>query len=178
MIEITPDGLAPLVQKAAEIRGVGMVEAPVGILAPDEIAEAVAVVQKPRLKDLLVKPCAVEAERHRQLNIANQRGLGGRGVNSVGVEALVEDEPLEDRFFVDEKFFAVEPHAPQPEVTFHFIAAEGQSDAVKPPFSDLPEVFFGQRYLYCQGSAVRFSEAAADGFSVVSNLGAKPAETA
>ena len=75
--------------------------APVGELAPHQVAQPVGVVQEALLEHLLVQAGAVEAGRQAELDVAPQRLVGGRGQDAVGIEALVEHQPLEDDLAVD-----------------------------------------------------------------------------
>ena len=73
----------------------GVIQAPVGILAPHQVAQPVAVVEETGLKDLLVEPGAIEARGKGQLDVLHQVLFRGGGVNALGIEALVQHKPLE-----------------------------------------------------------------------------------
>jgi|GEM_PF-4948538 len=74
---------------------------PVCILFSDDISQTVTVVKKPRLEHLLMKSRAVEPESHERLDISYKRFLVGRSVYLVGIESLVQHQPLKDGFSVD-----------------------------------------------------------------------------
>ena len=75
--------------------------APVAELAPDKVAQSVGMVQEPLLENFLMQACTVEADSLAPLNVGDQGGVGGRGHHAVGIVALVQHEPLEDRLAVD-----------------------------------------------------------------------------
>ena len=72
------------------------VAAPIGELAPHQVAQPIGVIEEALLEHLLMQPRAVEAGGHAQLDVAAQRLVGRRGQDAVGVIALIEHEPLED----------------------------------------------------------------------------------
>ncbi len=76
-------------------------------------------VQEALLEDLLVEPGPVEAGFHGELDVAYQGLVGGRGHQPVGVPALVEDEPLEDRAPVEGHGLAPQADGAQPGVALH-----------------------------------------------------------
>ena len=75
--------------------------APIAKFAPDDITQAVGMIQEAFFKDLLMQARAVEARRHAQLNIFYQRGVAGRGHDAIGIIALIQHQPLEDRGPID-----------------------------------------------------------------------------
>lgn len=121
-----------------------MVKTPVGELAPDNVAQPVAVVQKPLLEDLFVKPGAVKAHGKGTLNIGDQRFVGGGSVHPIGIEALVQHKPLEHRFAVDIELVAVNAHAAQAKVAVHRIVAVGKLQIVQSALANLPQMGFGK----------------------------------
>ena len=78
-----------------------MVKPPVCILSPDDVSKTVAVIKKSRLEHLLMKPRAVEAKSYGKLDISYKCFLIGCGVYSVGIESLIQHQPLKDRFSID-----------------------------------------------------------------------------
>ena len=80
MVEVPLDDGQPLRQHLSQRLRMPDVQAPARILAPDEIPQAVGPVEEARLENLLVEPGAVEPHRQRQLDVAPQRLLVGRGV--------------------------------------------------------------------------------------------------
>ena len=75
--------------------------APVGELAPYQVAQPVGVVQEALLEHLLVQPRAVEAGGHAELDVVDQRLVARRGQDAVGVVALVEHQALEHGLAVE-----------------------------------------------------------------------------
>ena len=65
-------------------RRVVAIDAPIAELTPHQVAQAVAVIEEPLFEDLLVQASRVEARRHRQFDIGDQRLLGRRGQDAVG----------------------------------------------------------------------------------------------
>ena len=108
MIAVAADNSAPLVHKTAHRFLLRDIHPPTGELAPEQIAQLVRPVEGARLEDLLVEPRPVEPRGHRKLDVAAERLVTGRGVDAIGVEALVKDESLEDRPVVDEKAIALD----------------------------------------------------------------------
>ncbi len=69
--------------------------APIRELAPDQVAQAVGMVQEALLEHFLVQPGAVETGFQAELDIVDQRLLAGGGQDAVGVKSLVEHQSLE-----------------------------------------------------------------------------------
>jgi hypothetical protein len=83
---------------------------PIGELSPDEIAKVVGVVKETLLEDFLMKAGAIEAGGEADLDVALE-GVIGRGCeDAIRVEALVEDEALEDGLAVEQDSFPVDGH--------------------------------------------------------------------
>ena len=78
-----------------------MIQAPVGVFTPDNVAHAVTMVQKPLFKDFFMQSGAIEAHIQGTLNISHQLPIIRCGINAVGIEALIQDQPLEHGLFVD-----------------------------------------------------------------------------
>ena len=125
----------------------GVVQAPVGVLAPHQVAQPIAVVEEPGLEHLLVEPRPVKARREGQLNVLNQVLLGGGGVDAVGIEALVQHHPLEQGLAVYQELLPLEAGVPQAEVAVHPVLPKGELQGVKAALAGLPQVGFLQLQL-------------------------------
>jgi hypothetical protein len=95
MIAVAAHDLVPLVHKTAHGFLILHIHSPTGKLAPHQAAQSVGPVEGARVEDLLVKPRPVEPRRQGKLDVVAERLVAGRGVDAIGVEALVKDEPLE-----------------------------------------------------------------------------------
>ena len=122
------------------------VHAPVAVFAPDHIAFFVAVVQEKGFKDLFVKTGAVKSRRHRQINVESELIRVLCGVDSLGIEALVENETLEYVLSVEIEARFVKPDVSHSEITLDFILSKGQHKIVKTAVSKLPQMKLGQRH--------------------------------
>ena len=156
MVEIAVDRLQPLGQEALPCLGTGDIQPPAAVLAPDDIAQAVAVVEESGLEDLLMQACAVEAAGKGTLDIGDQFALVTGGVDAVGVESLVQYQSLED-------FFAVEQHHPvlagdgtHTKVAGYAVTfiAEGEAEIIKPSCTDFPQMELVQLHLNTAGLAL------------------------
>ena len=119
---ITFDDFFPLRQEAEQRRFVGNIEHPVGVFIPAEIAELIRPIEEARFKDLLVQARAVEAHRHGAFDVGAQFAVIRRRIDAVRVEALIENEALEDDLPVDAHGFAVEIDVAHAEVALHTVA--------------------------------------------------------
>ena len=120
MVAVAQQHLGPL----GDVGGIAVglvVVAPVGKLAPDQVAELVGPVEESRLENLLVQPRAVVAGGHRHLDVVLQRLVRRGGPDAVGIETLVENQPLEDRLAVDQDPPAVDGDLPQAEVALQLV---------------------------------------------------------
>ena len=117
--EVALHHLQPLAQEDAHGVGTGGIDSPAGHLAPAEVTEPVGPVQETLLEHLLMQPRAVEAHGHGQLDVAAQRVVGGRGVDAVGIEALIQHQPLEYRRTVDQALLAVKGDRAQGKIAVH-----------------------------------------------------------
>ena len=108
---------------ATSSEGDAALKAPVTKLSPHEIAQPVCVVQEALFKDLLVKPCSIEARSKTEFYVALECLVAGSGQNAIRIVALVEDETLENDRAVYLDGLALDHHAAQPR-----IAGEGIHD--------------------------------------------------
>ena len=60
MVEIAGDLFQPFLKNREHAFRPGMIQPPVGVFAPDKIAQLVGVIKEPRFKDLFVEPIAME----------------------------------------------------------------------------------------------------------------------
>ena len=178
VVEIALDLLQPLGQHAEHGLGAGVIQAPVGELAPHQVAQAVAVIEEALLEDLLMQARAIEAAGHGQFDVAHQRGVAGRGVDAVGVEALVEHRALEDGLAVDQEAVAVQAHGAQARVAVDNVLAVGERQVVQAAAADLPQVHLGQRQRQLCATAGALDGRLAHGPALVAGLHAQRARAA
>ena len=69
MIEVAVDDLAPFLHEIGEELIARVIHAPVCVLAPNYIADSVAIFKEEGLEHLFVKACAVETKGHRKIDI-------------------------------------------------------------------------------------------------------------
>lgn len=140
MVEISFNSLDPLGNKGL-IAGIGgVVKAPVGHFTPGQIAQPVTMIKETGLKYLLVKPCAVEASRHGKADVIFQRFIGRGGVDAIGIEALIQDKTLENRFSVDEKTIAVKLYFTKSEIAAYLVLTEGKTEIIKTACAGFPKM--------------------------------------
>ena len=144
MVVIPLQFLQPLRQEGVNGLGLVVVKTPVGELAPNDIAHTVTVVQIALFKDLLMGTCSVEAHIQRQLNILHQILIRRCGVNAVGIEALIQNQPLEHGFFIDEELKAVQTQGAQAKIALHLILTIGQLHIVESTCAGLPKMLLCQ----------------------------------
>ena len=140
VVEISFQYLLPLHHKVGKRKISDVRHTPVGVLAPDDISASVTMLKEKRLEDLFVKSCAVETERHRHIDVVLQSLKRGRGVDSVGIEALIENKALEYRLAVEVHDSVSALHLAHAEIRGDLIVAESQLDIVKSSLSDLPKM--------------------------------------
>jgi len=144
VVEVPVDLLDPLGQNAVNIFGIAVVQTPVRVFAPNQVAHPVSMVQEPLLEDLLMEPGTVVAHSQGKLDIVLQGLVRGGGVDAVGVEALVQDQPLEYGFAVKQELVAIQADLPQTEIAFGGVLTEGQLHIVESAVADLPKMGFGK----------------------------------
>ena len=106
------------------------VQPPVGLFTPYEVAQPVAMVEEALFKDLFVQARAVEAHVHGKADITLQRRVAGRGVDAVGIEALIQHQPLEHGFAVEQQLAASESDGAHAEIALHRVLAQGEGEVV------------------------------------------------
>ena len=153
VIEVARYYLHPLVEVYLGCLSRSAVEAPVAHLVPDHVSVPVGVVEEARLKDLLMQSRAVEAARHRELDVLFEIRVGRGRVNAVRIEALIKHEALEHRLSVQSELHTVERDASETEIALYRVVAEGQDEVVQSALSELPEVLFGELYRRGEASA-------------------------
>ena len=126
-----------------------MVKPPVRVFAPNYVAHLVAIIKESRLKNLLVKSCTVEADVEGNLNVLNHCLLTRSGVDSVGIESLVENKTLKNGLAVDEEFLTVELYVTQTEIAVDLILIEAKLKVIKSAFADLPKIRFFKVKVSC-----------------------------
>ena len=94
---------------------------PGGRLRPGQVAQFVRPVVETRLEDLLVEARPVEAGGHGDLDVLAECVIRRRCPDSVGIESLVEDEPLENRLVVQEELVADDGDLAQSCVGAHLV---------------------------------------------------------
>ena len=144
MVEIALNALDPLGNEVRPSIGARDVETPVAVLAPNDVALAVAIVEEAGLKDLLMQSCAIESARHRALDVAQQLLVDRSGVDSVGIEALVEDESLEYALAVEIKESVLDLNRAHTEICLDLVVADRDGHIVKSARADLPKVDLGE----------------------------------
>lgn len=170
VVEVALDLLAPLGQNAVNRVGRGVVKSPVRIFAPDDIAQAVAVIEESLLENLLMQSRSVEAGGERYFYIFYHVAVIGSGVYSVAVEALVEHKALENGLAVDEIFKSVKADIAQTEIALDGVAAEGDDKVIEPAAADLPQVFFNELHVTADAACRIFAAVSADQFALVENI--------
>ena len=135
-------------------------------------------IEESLLEHLLVKSCAVEAHRHRAVDISLKLAVGGCGIDSVGIEPLIKHKALENRLSVEEELIIAIGYRTQPEIAHNHVVAVGQYKVIKPAPSKLPEMFFRKRKRERQCPAVGISRYRADLFATEICLCGKPSPTA
>ena len=88
-------------------RCIGYIQAPISVFTPNDIALFVAMIKESLLEDLFVQSCAVKAASLRPFDVACKLLVARRGINSVGIKALIEHEPLKNAFSVKQELIAV-----------------------------------------------------------------------
>ena len=83
-------------------------------------------IKEARLKGFLVQPCAVKACRQRKLYILYKGGVLRGGINTVGIKALIQHQPLEYMLSVQHQSFFIKSYIPEAEIGMHSILAEFQ----------------------------------------------------
>ena len=146
--DVSVKGFQPFRQKALQTRRTADIQAPTGMLAPDQVAQPVRPVQEAFLKDFLVQPCPVESERHGALDVAPEFVVRWCGVDAVRIEALVENQALEERFAIQQHGLAVPGDRAQPEIACQPVggrsAGQAAGQVVERGVPDLPGMCFGQ----------------------------------
>ena len=94
-----------------------------------------------------MQPRAVEAHLHGKKNIVFQRLIRGRGINTVGIEPLVQHQALEHGLAVYQAFFSVKGNGAQGEIAVRRILNRAflfqrQLQIVKVGLAGGPEVLF------------------------------------
>ena len=170
VVEVALDLLAPLGQNAVNRVGRGVVKSPVRIFAPDDIAQAVAVIEESLLKNLLMQSRSVEAGGERYFYIFYHVAVIGSGVYSVAVEALVEHKTLENGLAVDEILKSVKADIAQTEIALDGVAAEGDDKIIESAAADLPQVLFDELHVAADAARRIFAVVSADQFALVENI--------
>ena len=148
MIYIPLDDLHPLRQEVGQTLGTGDIQAPTGMFAPDQVTQLVRPVQEPLLKYFLVETGAVKTYGHGQLDVGLQRLVAGSGVDTVGVETLVQHGPLEHGLAVDQELVAHDLNGPEAEVAacpidYVTVLLQGEGHIVQHGLARFPKLRFG-----------------------------------
>ena len=150
MVVVALQKLQPFGEEACPAGGFRQVKTPVAVLAPDDVAELVAVVEEARLKDLLVQSRAVEAHRKRTFDICLQFVVSRCRPDAVRIEALVEHETLEDSFAIEDHCTAIVINVAQTEVRRNRILTKHHIDIIEVALADVPQMLFLQgKYKSC-----------------------------
>ena len=175
MVEISFNRLDPFRDKCL-IAGIGgMIKAPVCHFAPGQITQPVAVIEEAGFKYLLVQPGSVEACRHGKADIIYQSLIGGRRINAVGIESLIQDQTLEYGLAVNQEAVAVQLHFTEAEVAAHLVIAEGKLQIIKASCPCFPEMDFAQGDGDDYVAGIRPGGCASAGGSLIRSGGAEDA---
>ena len=154
MVEITLHRFPPFADKLPERVQRKIIHAPARILAPNEEAALVAFIEVAGIEQFLMQARAVEAQLHRPLNVRGKLPFRCGGVHPFGIIPLVEHQPLEHRFSVEQEVQAAVLRIAQAEIGIHRILPEAQHNFVQISLADFPEMSLFQR----QGKACRMVE--------------------
>ena len=86
-------------------------------------------------------------------DISPERLVRGRGVDAVGIEALIQHGALEHGLAVEHELHALQPHAAHAEVAVHMVVAVGQLQIVQAAAAQLPPVKLAQRQMHLNRAA-------------------------
>ncbi len=87
------------------------------------------------------------------MDVVLQRLVRGRGVDAVGIEALIQHGALEHGLAVEHELHALQPHAAHAEVAVHMVVAVGQLQIVQAAAAQLPQVKLAQRQMHLNRAA-------------------------
>ena len=108
-------------------------------------------IEETLFKYLLVETGTVESAGHGKLHVGLQGVIAGRGINAVGVEALVKHKALENLFAVDTHTVILDRYRTKAEVTLcridnFAVLYKLVSEVVKSAVADLPKMSFIKRH--------------------------------
>ena len=144
MVEIALYRCHPVGKECGEVCDVRIVNAPVAVFAPDYVTHLVAVVEVSRFKYLLMESRAVEACVKTALNILDKSLFAGSGEDSVGIEALVENETLENALAVEKELSVLHFDGSETEIALYLVLSEADNEIVETACAELPYVLFGK----------------------------------
>ena len=110
MVEVPFDFLDPFGKNPVNTIRIRKIEPPIRKFSPNNVSLLIAIIKKAFFKNFFMQPCAVKSHRHRTFDIREQRLIVRRGINSVGIKTLIENEPLENRGFIDKKPISVKTY--------------------------------------------------------------------
>ena len=124
MIAVPLDELPPFVQRRPDIRKVRIVDSPARKLPPDHEARPIALIEKLRLKSLLMQASSIEAQVGRQRDFLPHFLFRRNGIQALWMIALVQHEALKDTLPVDHKSFSFKAAIPQSEIRIYLILSK------------------------------------------------------
>ncbi len=153
MVEVALQGFSPFTLKNYQGFGPAEVQPPVGKFSPDGVTQPVGPVQETPLEYPLVQPGPVKTGRQADLNIPAQGFVRRSRIDSIRVEALVQDQAHEPGPVVEIYFFAPGLDFPQAEITLDSIPdLSGRSrfqledKVIEIGFPDFPELRVSNLY--------------------------------
>ncbi len=121
MIAVAHHFVGPLREEVANGLFVVDVQTPACLLGPSDVAQLVGPVEVSLLEDLLVETRAVEAHGLAHLDVVTQGLVAGSRPDTVGIEALVEDETLEVRLIIQVEVAAGQVYLAHSGIGLHLI---------------------------------------------------------
>ena len=150
--EVTLDLLKPFGKEIVDSLVYRVIKTPVTGFGPDHITESVCVIEEAGLEYLLMESCAIKTALHRSLYIKYKMLVVRSGDDSVGIEALIENEASEYGLSVDLKtLFLGESDLTESEITVKNVGlsvlGKLEYEIVKSAASALPKMLFAELYL-------------------------------
>ena len=170
VIKVTFDLFHPFGKNAVDIILITVIQSPVWVFTPNKISHLVSVIQKPFFKDLFVQTGTVISQCHRKFDIFLKIFIGGGGINTVGIKALIQNQTLKNTLTVDQEFHSVQLHLTQTEITLYPIFTKGKGNIIQISLTHLPQMLLFQRNIKTQMTRRTFCLITAHSFAVKKDL--------
>ena len=118
-VPVADHAFGPFGEEVAGRLHVVGIHSPAGAFAPGDVAKSVGPVIVAFLENLLMQARAVEPGGQSQFDVAAQGVVRRGGPDTVGVETLVEHQPLVIGFVVEVDFVAFDVDLAHPDIGFH-----------------------------------------------------------